>query len=530
MTDVNKRFFNLSDITSRVQQILQPHVGKTFWVKAEISSGRERGGSFYCDLVESNKNGEIIAQMRCTIWNRDLANIRSQFKEHDLDLTLDDGSVVGFQCSLQFHPQFGLSLKAVGADPAFALGELELKKKEILDRLTKDGLLDPNKRLPVPLLPQRIGLITSKGSAACNDILKTFSASGFGFKIFLADSTVQGLKTERSVIAALDQLERMDVELVIIARGGGSKTDLFYLDNEAIARRIAGYKYPVWTGIGHETDISILDHVANRYFKTPTAVAEDIVSRFVEMKRHLEEAENRLRSTWSYRFDKDRIWMDDAKTGIIQGTRKLIDSTRSYLLGYATTLSSKVEKRMSNEKSRIAVSRNLISTASISSLKSANERLKERSERFTSSSKRQIVSRQKDLLNLRRRFQPDRFNRRIRQEHECICDWRSRFLLRFRSELKIRKQRMTHLSDRFRLESMIAFLENEKYKLVTKAATIRAADPVTSLKRGFSLVYTQEGDLVRSLTQINVSDTMTTEIGDGLIFSIVNRTERKSSD
>ncbi len=94
----------------------------------------------------------------------------------------------------------------------------------------------------------------------------------------------------------------------LTGRGGGSKTDLFYLDNEAISRRIAGHRYPVWTGIGHETDTSILDHVANRHFKTPTAVGEEIVARFVELKRHLEEAENRFRSSWSYRFDKDRTW------------------------------------------------------------------------------------------------------------------------------------------------------------------------------------------------------------------------------
>jgi len=90
-----------------------------------------------------------------------------------------------------------LSLKVVGADPAFALGELELKKKEILDRLTREGLLEPNKRLQVPMLPQRTGLITSKGSAACNDILKTFSSSGFGFKICLAQISVTGKKERR---------------------------------------------------------------------------------------------------------------------------------------------------------------------------------------------------------------------------------------------------------------------------------------------------------------------------------------------
>jgi|GEM_PF-2721936 len=122
-----KTFFSLSSITKRIQDILEPHIGKLFWVKAEISSGRERGGVFYCDLVETDKNGGIIANMKCSIWNRDLANIREEFKACDLDLKLDDGTAVGFQCSLQYHPKYGLSLKVVGADPVFALGELELK-------------------------------------------------------------------------------------------------------------------------------------------------------------------------------------------------------------------------------------------------------------------------------------------------------------------------------------------------------------------------------------------------------------------
>ena len=528
MTDNNnKRFFNLSDITARIQAILQPHIGKLFWIKAEISSGREKGGSFYCDLVESEEGGKIIAQMRCTIWSRDLANIRQQFKECDLDLKLDDGTAVGFQCSLQFHPQFGLSLKAVGADPAFALGELELKKKEILNRLTKEGLLEPNKRLPTPMLPQRIGLITSKGSAACNDILKTFSSSGFGFKIFLTDSTVQGLQTEQSVLNSLETLSKLHLDLVIIARGGGSKTDLFYLDNEAIARHIAGYKYPVWTGIGHETDISILDHVANRHFKTPTAVADDIVARFVEMKRHFEEAKNRFQSTWSYRFDIDRKWLDDTKTGIVRGTRKLLDSTKIFIFGYATTLSSKVQDSLSNEKSRIAVARKVIATAPISLIKQTNKRLKERTDCFAASYNREILNRQKDLSSMKQRFRPDRFRQRIQKDNDCLCDWRDSYLRTYRSAIHLRKQQVHHLSRRFRLETTIVYLGNEKSKLANKAATLRAADPSTSLKRGFSLVYAEDGNLVKSISQIQPADVLKIEIGDGRIISTIDKTERK---
>ena len=402
-----------------------------------------------------------------------------------------------------------------------------LKKKKILNRLTKEGLLEPNKRLYVPMLPQKIGLITSKDSAAYNDILKTFSASTFGFKIYLADSTVQGFQTEKSVLHALEILEKLNVELIIIARGGGSKTDLFSLDNEAIARRIAGYKHPVWTGIGHETDISILDHVANQYFKTPTAVAEEIVARFIAMKRHIEEAENRFRSTWSYRFDIDRKWLEDAKTGIVQGTRKFLDTNKSYLLGYATMLSSKVQNRLSNEKSRIAISRKVLTTVPISLVKRANERLNERTERFTFSYKRQVADKQKDLLNLRKRFQLSRFLQRIQQEDECVADWRTIFIQRFRSEIHICKQRISYLSSRFRLEPVIASIANEHTKLTNKGATLRAYDPSTSLKRGFSLVYTDKGDLVKSLSQIQVVDVLETEFSDGHIISTVNKTKRK---
>jgi len=284
-------FFNLSAITSRIQQILQPAMGKCFWVKAEISSGRERGGSFYCDLVETDEQGQIIAQMRCTIWSRDLTCIRKKFSECDLSLTLEDGTLVGFQCQLQYSPKFGLSLCVMDADPAFALGALEIKKKQILEQLKKEGLFDPNKRIVVPCLPLHIGLVTSAGSAAYNDFFKTLTLSGYGFKIYLVDSVVQGERTQASVLKALGTLERLRLDIVVIIRGGGSKTDLFYLDNEAIARKIATLRHPVWTGIGHEIDTSVLDCVANKAFKTPTAVAEELVCRFKEMAVHLGQAQ-----------------------------------------------------------------------------------------------------------------------------------------------------------------------------------------------------------------------------------------------
>ena len=130
-------------------------------------------------------------------------------------------------------------------------------------------------------------------------------------------------------------------------------------------------------------------------------------------------------------------------------------------------------------------------------------------------------------MNLKNRFQPDRYIRRVKQEQEAIYDWRNRFLQRFKSEINIRKQQIGHLSKQFKLESFIGYIGNERTNLSNKAATLRAADPVTSLKRGFSLVYADNGDLVKSISQIKVADTLRTEVSDGRIVSTVNKTERK---
>jgi exodeoxyribonuclease VII large subunit len=566
---MNERtFFSLSAITNRVQEILQPYIGKLFWVKAEISSGRERGGSFYCNLIESSESGEIVAQMRCTIWSRDLASIRKKFKDHALDLILDNGTVVGLQCSIQYNPRYGLSLKATNADPAFALGELELKKKEILDRLKKEGLLEPNKKLYVPILPINIGLVTSKGSAAYNDFINTLKQSNFGFRVYLADSMVQGNKTEQSVMHALETLEILDLELVLILRGGGSKTDLFFLDNEQIARKIAAYKYPVWTGIGHEIDTSILDHVANRYFKTPTAVAEELVARFVEMKRHLQEAENRFKSSWTYRLDIEKKYLESSKTGLTRGARKLIDNKNGNLRERANLLSSRVFDRLTKEKSTLAVWIKTLKTAPVTIINNNLERQTVYTKNYMSSCSRRINEIRNYLRESETRFKSTWSYRILIEEKYCanakkgiqqgtrkLVDTTKATLKSFANllssrvfdrlsieksklsvsentiktgamnEIKAQSRDLSGRKNRFQFERFRQIIEREQNQLQNKLAAIKASDPVTSLKRGFSLVYKTDNQLVKSVKAVSSGELLKTKVQDGLITSTVNETE-----
>jgi len=479
-----RTFFTLSAVTQRIQKILQPAVGKTFWIKGEISSGRERGGNFFCDLVETDRGGNVVAKMTCVIWNRDLCTIRASFLEKGLSLQLDNGTLVGLRCSVQYSPQYGLSLRVFDADPAFALGELELRKREILERLEKEGLFIPNKRLSVPMLPNCIGIITSDGSAACNDFVQTLTVSPFGFKLFMADSIMQGNQTEYAILKAFSVFEKLNVELVVIIRGGGSKTDLAYLDNEKIARKIAAFKIPVWTGIGHEIDMSVLDHVANCCFKTPTAVAEEIVARYVEMKRYVHEGKCKFLSTWMYRLEKEKDLVSECVRGIRQGTRKLIDLRKNELWFRAKDLSYRVQQRLSSEKFDLGMAQQKLRSKPLERLREQAYMQKEMSRRLCSLSLRQLHEERVNLGMLCRCFKKERFIRRISMERDG---------------------------------------------LLAKQAILRAADPESILSKGFSLVYDSDGVLVKSIKTIKKDQVTRTRFHDGAFIGTVNNVEEKES-
>ncbi len=481
---MSRRFFALSDVTDRIAELLRPAFGKTFWVKAEHSSGRERG-HFYCDLVETDLRGEVSAQMRCTIWARDLERIRESFKAAGIDLVLENGTQVGIECELQYHPRYGISLVGRDMDPAFALGELELKRRRILDALQRDGLFGVNALLPVPLLPNRIGLVTSRGSAAYNDFVLTLSASGYGFRVFVADATMQGPDTQRSVLAALDACARLGVDLVVVARGGGSKTDLAWLDDEILARRIAAYPFPVWTGIGHEVDTSVLDAVAGLPFKTPTAVAEALASRFDAMAAQMADALGRLRSVWQLRRDSERARVERARTGLRQGSRKLLDLRRSDLLRVAARVRGEVLQRLGQERSQIEGARVALRARSRAVLRERRIRLGETGRSLGQGT---------------------------------------------RVGLRLARERLDRQRRRFSLRRVLQRIDGAREALSRKEQLVRAADPMTALGRGFSLTTNAAGVLVRSVAQAAAGEAVTTRVADGSFESVVRTTRRDGDD
>jgi len=508
------RFFTLSQITDRIVQVLAPHIGKTFWVRAEISSGRERGGSFYCDLVETGENGAISAKLRCTLWSQDLARIRKKFEEAGVPLVLDDGTAVGLLCSLQYDPRYGLSLRAQGADPAFALGELELRRRALLQSLEKEGLFETNKRVPVALLPQRIGVVTSHSSAAFSDFLKTLTHQRFGFHLLVADTLMQGPQTEASALRALDALERLRPELIVVIRGGGSRIDLASLDNDAVARRIAACPIPVWTGIGHETDESVIDYVANRRHKTPTAVAAAILERFEDVAHQLDVGGKHLRTTWDYRRQMERRRFERDRTGIRQGTRKLVDVSGANLEQRRQALRRQVQRRLATERVEHSATRRQMVSASRSLLRAEAERVQTARHRFHTIWLYQLETERIRLDRDRIGFRKG--TRKLTDVARAgLAGYRHRFAGTARARLAIVEGDLRLRRFRLAPERTAARIHAERTGLASKGQALRLADPEQTLKRGFALVYDGSGRVIASVRGLTPGETLTTRLADG---------------
>ena len=307
--------YSLLEITSLVKQTIEDKFFDYYPIVTEIASlNVNRSGHCYLELIQKDEaNERIIAKMRATIWASNFSMINSYF-ESVTGENLRSGIKVLIKASVVFHELYGFSLNIVDIDPNYTLGDLEREKREILDKLETDGIIDMNKELSLALAPKTIAIISSETAAGYEDFLTQLNKNQHGFvyhtKLFTA--FMQGDKVEESIIAALDRIYEYHehFDLVVIIRGGGSKIELGVFDNYNIAYYITQFPLPVLTGIGHERDTSICDIVAHTSLKTPTAVAEFII----------EQSENYLNliDSLSEEFNSEAKWILEQQQNLLK--------------------------------------------------------------------------------------------------------------------------------------------------------------------------------------------------------------------
>lgn len=250
------------------------------WVQAEFSDLRYNGGHCYMELIEKDGAGVTRAKIRAMIWAGTLAMLRRKF----FDATgrdLASGIKALVRGSATHHNLYGLSFTISDIDPSYTLGDMERLRREILERLAREGVLGRNRSLAPPAVPQRIAVISAEGAAGYGDFINQLRNNPDGFVVYpvLFPAVLQGERTASSVIAALDLVEQTEGywDAVAIIRGGGATTDLNGFDNYELARRVAVFPLPVIVGIGHERDRTVLDEIACVRCKTPTAVAAWVI-------------------------------------------------------------------------------------------------------------------------------------------------------------------------------------------------------------------------------------------------------------
>ncbi|CAB5049130.1 MAG: exodeoxyribonuclease VII large subunit [Actinobacteria bacterium] len=286
--------FSVGQFTEVLNHVLKASFDEGVWVEGEIQGLRKPNPHAYFTLIE-NIDG-VKAQLNINLFAGPLRNVQAKLRQQGIELK--DGLKVRLFGRVEYYGPFGkLNLIATDVDTQFSAGDVAAKREELLRQLMEKGVDKINKRIPVPLVPLRLGIISSSQAAGWADAQQHLTESGIGFAITFCDVRVQGDAAVSQIVAALNSLSRRDdIDLVMLMRGGGSKGDLAAFDDEQIAMAISKCSHPVFTGIGHEIDTSIADIVAHTANKTPTACAQSVIAIVESFLSELSYSAGSLRS------------------------------------------------------------------------------------------------------------------------------------------------------------------------------------------------------------------------------------------
>ncbi|KQE86973.1 exodeoxyribonuclease VII large subunit [Acinetobacter lactucae] len=283
--------FSLSEYLGTVQEVIRVAFDEPVWVKAEIRNLNVKGGHYYLELAEKDaETDKVIASCKATIWKFSASKIVLKF-ERETGIEISSDLNVLIKIRARFDPQYGFSVNIEEIDSSFTLGEIAKRYQQIIERLTQEGLIHKNKLLPTPFDIQNVLVIAPQNAAGLGDFKKDADAlerNGVCHFVYHT-ATFQGNTAATSLIESLGAGLRQwastfnfPPDLIVIIRGGGAVNDLAYLNDYELAALLCKRSVPVWVGIGHEKDRTILDEIAHRSFDTPSKVIAGIRNHIVE--------------------------------------------------------------------------------------------------------------------------------------------------------------------------------------------------------------------------------------------------------
>ena len=297
--------YRVFEINQKIKEILETSFPQSIWVKGEIASfdRQAKQRNIFFQLQEKDKiHNRLLATVDCFLGETAKPLLRKRLIEGGVVQQLKggmDGLEVRLKVKLSVYVPGGkYHLMVEDIDPAFTLGQIEQNRKRIIEFLKRNNLLEKNKKETfLPLVVQKIGLTTKEGSQAYFDFLKKLEDSHFSFLVSFYQASVQGRRLEPDILKALNYFHEHseEIDVVVIVRGGGARSDLGWFDNQKIAEAIANFPKPVLTGIGHKKDVSITDLVAYLAASTPSSLADFLTARNEGYLRKLEKSMREIR-------------------------------------------------------------------------------------------------------------------------------------------------------------------------------------------------------------------------------------------
>ena len=475
----------LSELQSRVKGSLEETFSMPVWVRAEISEMTiNRSGHCYLDLIETEQGTDtVIARCRATIWSYTLRMLKPYF-ETTTGQVFTEGLKVLLQAKVEYHEVYGLSLNIRDIDPVYTLGDLARQRREIIRRLQEDGVFEMNKELELPLVPQRLAVISSPTAAGLQDFLDQLHNNSHQFVFYtkLFPAVMQGSEAPRSIMSALDRIYEYEdlFDAVVIIRGGGAQLDLACFDQYELAFTVAQFPLPVITGIGHDKDDTVIDLVAHTRMKTPTAVAEFLISGALRFWQELKEIENHFGELIS-----DQL--EDHKNRLTEATDQLHDLVNHM----------------------IVFQQNRLNIAGI--------HLANRTESFLKDQQSELKKLMVETKNLTSHF--------ITGETHQLDHFGNKLNYIFREKVIMNKNILNQFQHLIKIRTMET-IRYEKKNLDLIHEKLRLVDPNNILKRGYSLTMIN-GKIIKSVKQIAEGDQIQTRLSDGSVRSTVKEISNK---
>lgn len=283
---------SLHELNEFIRRFVALNVPEPLWVKGEIAEADERRGHYYLTLIEkAAEEDQIIAQSQAVLWSSAARHWQRKHRQIRLANLLRAGQAVQLHVRVDFHERYGLKLVIEDIDSDYTLGQLALRRQATIHYLESRGLLKLNQQLELPLVPQRLAIISSPTAAGLEDFQAQLAQNPYGyrFETRLFPAAMQGAQSSPEIRRQIRTLNRRkdDYDAIVLIRGGGARTDLADFDEQDLCEAAAMAQLPILAGIGHETDQSVLDLVAHTSLKTPTAVANFLIDQALHFEQSL---------------------------------------------------------------------------------------------------------------------------------------------------------------------------------------------------------------------------------------------------